>query len=128
MKRSILGVVAIIACMGALSISRVSATPYCSTCPYTCSELGLGRKDCSEIDGSRGSCCVDLTQRGMDVARAFDRARDQGQGGHNNGNNYDRNERCPAGFQPSEQKCSPDERRRGCKDIRLPNGLGCVRR
>lgn len=35
---------------------------------------------------------------------------------------------CPSGFSPSEQKCSPDERRRGCKDIRLPGGLGCVRR
>lgn len=37
-------------------------------------------------------------------------------------------ERCPSGFQPSEQKCSPDERRRGCKDMRLPGGLGCVHR
>ena len=37
-------------------------------------------------------------------------------------------DRCPAGFQPSERKCSPEERRRGCKDIRLPSGLGCVRR
>jgi hypothetical protein len=37
-------------------------------------------------------------------------------------------ERCPSGFSPSEQKCSPDERRRGCKDIRLPGGLGCVSR
>lgn len=37
-------------------------------------------------------------------------------------------ERCPSGFSPSENKCSPDERRRGCKDMRLPGGLGCVRR
>lgn len=37
-------------------------------------------------------------------------------------------DRCPAGFSPSENKCSPEERRRGCKDIRLPSGLGCVRR
>lgn len=37
-------------------------------------------------------------------------------------------EMCPPGFSPSEQKCSPEERRRGCKDIRLPGGLGCVRR
>jgi hypothetical protein len=35
---------------------------------------------------------------------------------------------CPSGFSPSEQKCSPEERRRGCKDMRLPGGLGCVRR
>lgn len=39
-----------------------------------------------------------------------------------------REERCPSGFSPSEDKCSPQERRRGCKDIRLPGGLGCVKR
>jgi hypothetical protein len=37
-------------------------------------------------------------------------------------------ERCPSGYSPSEQKCSNEERRRGCKDMRLPGGLGCVRR
>jgi membrane protein involved in colicin uptake len=37
-------------------------------------------------------------------------------------------EHCPPGFSPSEQKCSSEERRRGCKDIRLNSGLGCVRR
>jgi hypothetical protein len=39
--------------------------------------------------------------------------------------NYDR---CPAGFSPSEDKCSKEERKRGCKDIRMPSGLGCVKR
>ena len=37
-------------------------------------------------------------------------------------------ERCPSGYTPSEQKCSVEERRKGCKDMRLPGGLGCVRR
>ncbi len=37
-------------------------------------------------------------------------------------------DRCPSGFSPSEQKCSPAERRNGCRDIRLPSGLGCVDR
>jgi hypothetical protein len=37
-------------------------------------------------------------------------------------------ERCPPGFSPSENKCRPEERKHGCKDIRLPGGLGCVRR
>lgn len=37
-------------------------------------------------------------------------------------------DRCPAGFSPSENKCSPEERRRGCRDMRLPSGLGCVSR
>lgn len=39
-----------------------------------------------------------------------------------------RQESCPSGFSPSENKCSREERRRGCKDMRLPSGLGCVRR
>lgn len=39
-----------------------------------------------------------------------------------------REERCPSGYQPSENKCSTEERRRGCSDMRLPGGLGCVRR
>ncbi len=39
-----------------------------------------------------------------------------------------RQERCPSGYSPSEQKCSSEERRRGCSDMRLPGGLGCVRR
>jgi hypothetical protein len=37
-------------------------------------------------------------------------------------------DRCPPGFSPSEQKCSPEERRRGCRDMRMPSGLGCVDR
>jgi hypothetical protein len=37
-------------------------------------------------------------------------------------------ERCPRGFSPSEQKCSREERKRGCQDMRLPGGLGCVKR
>ena len=37
-------------------------------------------------------------------------------------------ERCPSGFHPSEQKCTPQERKKGCKDMRLPGGLGCVNR
>ncbi len=37
-------------------------------------------------------------------------------------------DRCPAGFSPSERKCTPEERRRGCRDMRMPSGLGCVDR
>ena len=36
-------------------------------------------------------------------------------------------ERCPAGWHPSEQKCTSKERRKGCQDMRTPGGLGCVR-
>jgi hypothetical protein len=37
-------------------------------------------------------------------------------------------DRCPPGFSPSERKCTPEERRRGCRDMRMPSGLGCVDR
>ena len=39
-----------------------------------------------------------------------------------------REDRCPPGFSPSERKCSQQERRNGCRDIRTPGGLGCVSR
>ncbi len=35
-------------------------------------------------------------------------------------------ERCPSGYTPSENKCTQQERKKGCKDIRQPGGLGCV--
>lgn len=37
---------------------------------------------------------------------------------------------CPSGFAPSSSKCSDKERRskRGCRDMRLPNGQLCVDR
>lgn len=113
--------------VGVIGASGASATPHCQPCPYSCYDLNLGDKDCSEITRSGNLCCVDLTRKGLELAQELERARAQ-QGGGNRPGRGDSSERCPAGFQPSEQKCSPDERRRGCKDIRLPNGLGCVRR
>lgn len=32
-------------------------------------------------------------------------------------------ESCPAGYRPG--RCESKERKRGCKDMRLPGGLGC---
>lgn len=108
--------------------TSAKADPHCNTCPYDCSDLGLGHKDCSELERGRGNtCCVDLTQKGLRIAQEYDRVNNSNS--HSNSHSdYDRNERCPAGFSPSERKCTQDERRRGCKDIRLPNGLGCVKR
>ena len=97
-----------------------AADSYCAPCPFDCSDLGLGHKDCSELGGGRGMCCLDLTKRGLQVAQAMERAA--------GGRQQQARETCPSGFQPSEQKCSTEERRRGCKDMRLPGGLGCVRR
>ena len=99
------------------------AEPHCQPCPYSCYDLGLGKKDCSDVSESRGICCVDLSSRGFKLAKEQERLL-----GSKNNSYGNTQERCPAGFQQSEQKCSPDERRRGCKDIRLNNGIGCVKR
>ena len=98
------------------------ADPHCRPCPYSCESVGLGRKDCRATTNSGGVCCLDLNDKGIEIVEEQERA----QGAL--AKNTQATERCPAGYQPSEQKCSPQERRRGCKDIRLPNGLGCVRR
>jgi hypothetical protein len=118
-------------CVSALLVGTEAATAdvHCRPCPYSCYDLGLGRKECSEVNSARGTCCVDLTKKGMQVALEMERVEQQGGGDRPEyGRPQPMQERCPAGFQPSEQKCSPDERRRGCKDIRLPSGLGCVKR
>lgn len=103
-----------------------NAIPNCRPCPYSCQDLGLGKKDCSFVSESRGVCCLDLSKKGADLADAqaavIERQEDRGRP------TSSARETCPAGFRPSEQKCSPEERRRGCKDMRLPGGLGCVKR
>jgi hypothetical protein len=101
-----------------------SATPHCRPCPYSCSDLGMGSKDCSFVSESRGICCLDLTKKALEVAMA------QEQVARQPGSNRPLSvrEECPRGFRPSEQKCSPKERALGCQDMRLPGGLGCVKR
>lgn len=114
-----LSLIAIASVFGAV---QASATPYCQPCPYSCRDLGLGSKDCSFLSESKGVCCVDLTRKGLELADAQEKVREQHQ------NRYASREQCPPGFSPSERKCSHEERRRGCKDMRLPGGLGCVHR
>lgn len=101
-----------------------SATPHCRQCPYSCADLGLGKKDCSFVSESRGVCCVDLTKKGLELAYA----QEQVAKAPGSTRPLQVREECPPGFKPSENKCRPDERRRGCKDMRLPGGLGCVKR
>jgi hypothetical protein len=105
-------------------ISFASATPHCRPCPYSCLDLGMGKKDCSFVSESRDICCLDLTKKALEVAMAQESV------GKQPGANrpLQVQDSCPPGFRPSEQKCSPEERRRGCKDMRMPSGLGCVRR
>ena len=120
--------------LAALALSTVAvsahATPNCRPCPYSCNDLGLGKKDCSFLSDARGVCCLDLTQKGLDLANAQAQVlNQQNQQRPQYGNqNYGNQQTCPPGFRPSEQKCSPEERRRGCKDVRLSSGLGCVKR
>ncbi len=96
------------------------AIPNCRACPYSCNDLGLGKKDCSFQSETAGVCCVDLSQKGLAVAEAQQQVLNQRPSAGQ--------DRCPAGFVRSEQKCTDQERRNGCKDMRLPSGLGCVRR
>lgn len=100
------------------------ATPNCQKCPYSCSDLGLGKKDCSIISVSGGICCLDLTQKGLEIAAA--RAAVSGNSG-SPGSNASRGHGCPSGFRPGP-KCTQDQRRRGCKDLRGSNGESCNNR
>lgn len=94
-----------------------SATPHCQPCPYSCADLGLGKKDCSFVSDSRGVCCVDLTKKGLDIAQEQEKLL----------GNKNVASGCPAGFKPSERRCSPEERKRGCRDQRVgPTNTGCV--
>lgn len=94
-----------------------AATPHCQPCPYTCADLGLGKRDCSQLSESRGLCCLDLTQRGLELAKEQERLL---------GSNKVATA-CPPGFAPSEQRCSEAERARGCRDQRVgPERRGCV--
>jgi hypothetical protein len=117
MKRLIL--LSLIAAATTLGLAAPAhATPHCQKCPYSCSDLGLGKKDCSQLSESRGLCCVDLTQKGLELAKEQERAL---------ANSQAQRVSCPPGFKPSERSCSPDERKRGCRDMRVgPNNMGCV--
>lgn len=122
--KNIINALVVVGCLMIVGLAQSAvADPHCRACPYSCSDLGLGHKDCSNMSpGASGVCCVDLTQKGLDLALEQDRVLGQ------KAPIQASQDRCPAGYSPSEQKCSQEERRRGCKDIRLPSGLGCVRR
>jgi len=105
-------------CALALVPALASATPHCQPCPFSCADLGLGKKDCSVISESRGLCCLDLTSKGLALAKEQERLLAQ---------KTVQATACPPGFKPSEQSCSPQERKRGCHDQRVgPERRGCV--
>ncbi len=111
----------VLAASAVMFASPASAIPNCRPCPYSCADLGLGKKDCSIQSQSSGVCCVDLTEKGLAVANAQQQVLNQQRPAA-------ATDRCPPGFQPSENKCTDRERRNGCKDVRLASGLGCVKR
>jgi hypothetical protein len=62
------------------------------------------------------------SQRGIWVdrgCRAEFTVERQGSGGRGSA------ERCPPGFEPGNHRCTNDERRQGCKDMRMPGGTTC---
>ncbi len=111
-----------------LNVSLAFAAPYCHPCPYSCRDLGLGNRDCEEIESARGLCCLDLSRSGRELTLEQERVENTRPSSVPDARGANAIERCPSGFRPSEQKCSVEERRRGCKDMRLPGGLGCVKR
>ncbi|MEN9846366.1 MAG: hypothetical protein RIS36_1513 [Pseudomonadota bacterium] len=120
MSRNLMRILVLVTFASALlGIGVASATPNCRACPYSCSDLGLGKKDCSFVSESKGICCVDLTQKGLEIAAAQEAAL--------KANAATQAGQCPRGFTPRERRCSDTERSRGCKDMRLPNGQGCVK-
>ena len=103
------------------------AIPYCSsTEQVNCAKFGIEGKDCHQTDSEGRTQCIDVSPRGMEIIERMGE-RGRGRDGYNDRRD-EYQERCPQGFQQSEQKCSSEERRRGCKDIRLDSGIGCVRR
>ena len=104
---------------------QVSATPHCLPCPYSCNDLGLGHKDCSQASIAGGICCLDLTQKGLELAQARERITgSSAAGGYQGGGSVGGG--CPAGFHQSGSRCSPQDRQHGCKDLRGPSGQTCI--
>lgn len=95
------------------------AIPYCSsTEQVNCAKYGIGGKDCHQTLSEGRTQCIDVSDRGMEIILRMENRDQQNQP----------QEQCPQGYQQSERKCTNEERRRGCKDMRLKNGIGCVRR
>lgn len=139
-------------CFCCLTSFAALAEEVCRACPFDCRGIGASDKDCKNLSSSRGygQCCVDLDDRGQDQLRRQDDYNSNSRNTYNPRQNdsrqydsrqYDSRQRdpgayddrtgynpgdCPSGFHVNERKCTDDERRRGCKDMRSPSGLTCV--
>lgn len=58
-----------------------------------------------------------IRQERQEIERERERIREQ--------ESRAREERCPPGFVPGGYRCSENDRRRGCKDMRMPGGTTC---
>lgn len=134
-----LGAYALLA-MTAIHSSAVLAAAelVCRPCPFDCQGIGFTNdRHCSFRQGRAGECCVDLDGRGMDKLRETDQINQRnaqyGGGGYAQGYGGSHGDRpgevqgdCPNGYHMNDRKCTDDERRRGCSDLRSPSGRLCV--
>ena len=126
MKRILL--LAAVACL--IGAESAAADEVCRPCPFSCQQIGIDDRDCSNRDQRGNRCCVDLDNRGKDQLRELERNHRRDPRRHDAGAYDDRTGfnpgDCPAGFHVNERNCNDDERRRGCMDKRSPSGQICV--
>ena len=112
-------------------VPSARADEMCRPCPFDCRGIGAASKDCSDRGMRNGQCCVDLDGRGMDQLRRKDQenagrsAYRTDAGAYDDRNGYQPGD-CPPGFHVNDRPCTPDERQRGCNDMRSPSGQTCV--
>lgn len=130
----------------AILICSINATPVLAADKLACESMN-GRREYCDVGGAReadielsrqlsDARCErgrswDRSERGVwvddgcraefTVYRRHDGYRDRG---HDNYREPAR-ETCPAGFVPGNHRCTQEERRRGCKDMRMPGGTTC---
>ena len=112
--------------LGLSNVAPSFADEICRPCPFDCSGIGLSSNHCGQRAQRFDQCCVDLDGEGQNQLRMKDQEnRNNTYNSNNNNSGYNQQE-CPSGFNPRRDKCSPDERARGCKDTRSASGQSCI--
>ncbi len=111
--------------------ASVQADEVCRPCPFDCNGIGANSKHCSTRSSRTNECCVDLDHEGMDQLRNKDRENNSRPIYRNDAGAYDDRQGynpgdCPTGFHVNDRTCTPEERRRGCNDMKSPSGRTCV--
>ena len=121
----------IIAIMFVATSHFAYADELCRACPFDCNGIGASSKHCSGREFRNGQCCVDLDRDGQEQLRIKDlqnssyNSRSNDAGAYDDRAGYNPGD-CPSGFHVNDRKCSDDERRRGCNDMKSRSGLTCV--